>query len=179
MANWTVLNQPGGSSSSGVPYAVPVVAGTATPDASQGANLLVLTAADCLTDANGNLYVNVAVPINYSVSAGILTNWQLNTQEDPSCLWLIGTAYSIGNVASWSGSFYIAVANGTGHEPDTSPAYWNKINGYSTVFDPSYKIGFSVASTASPASTQSHVDFKTDSTGITTPTGCLIDQRIS
>jgi hypothetical protein len=179
MANWTVLNQPGGGSSSGVPYPVPVVAGTATPDASQGANLLVLTAADCLTDSNGNLYVNVAPPINYSVSAGILTNWQLNTQEDPSCPWIIGTAYVIGNVAFYGPSFYIAIANSAGQEPDTSPTYWTRINGYSTIFDPSYKIGFSVASTASPANTQCHVDFKTDSSGVTTPTGCLIDQRIS
>jgi hypothetical protein len=178
MGKWTVLNQPGGGSSSGVPYTVPVVAGTATPDASQGANLLILTAADCLTDANGNLYVNVAPPVNYSVSADILTPWQLNTQEDPSCGWLVGTAYVIGNVASYGGSFYIAVASGTGHEPDTSPAFWSRINSYSTIFDPSYRIAFAVSSTASPANTQCHVDLKTDATGLTTPTGCLIDQPI-
>jgi acyl-coenzyme A thioesterase PaaI-like protein len=120
------------------PYIVPIVAGTATPDASRGTNLLILTAADCLTDANGSLYVNVAPPVNYSTASGAYTNWQLITQEDP--------------------------VGGTG--------------GYSTVFDASYKIGFAVASSNSPANTQCHVDFKTDSAGVTSPTGCLIDQPI-
>jgi hypothetical protein len=120
------------------PYTVPVIAGTATPDASQGANLLILTAANCLTDANGNKYVNVATPINYSTTPRAFTIWQLITQEDPVGL--------------------------TG--------------GYSVVFNPTYKIAFAVASSASPANTQCHVDFRTDSTGITMPDGCLIDQPI-
>jgi hypothetical protein len=124
------------------PYSVPItsVAGiaTATPDASQGENLLILTAAICSTDSNGNLFVNVAAPINYSTSAGVYTPWQLVTQEDPVGL--------------------------TG--------------GYSTVFDSTYRIGFAVASPASPPNTQCHVDMKTSSAGITTPTGSLIDQPI-
>ncbi len=125
------------STTAGV-YIVPIVAGTATPDASQGQNLLILTAPDCLTDANGNLYVNVAPPINYSLTPGVYSPWQLVTQEDP-----------VGNTG-----------------------------GYSTVFDASYKIAFAVASAASPASTQCHVDLRTDPNGVTYPTGCLIDQPI-
>lgn len=127
------------SSSAIAPYPVPIVAGTATPDASQPTNLLILTAAVCLTDPQGNKYVNVAPVINYGQVPGQYTPWQLITQEDP--------VFNTG--------------------------------GYSTVFDPSYVIAFAVASAQSPANTQCHVDFKTDSNGKTTPTACLIDQPIS
>jgi hypothetical protein len=119
-------------------YLVPVVAGVATPDASQAVNLLILTAANCVADGNGNPCIAVAPPINYSTTSGVETPWQFITQEDP--------------------------VGGTG--------------GYSTIFDPSYKIAFAVASTASPANTQCHVDFRTSSAGVTTPTGALIDQPI-
>ena len=141
-APWQEVFVPALTSSAFAPassYLVPVVAGTATPDASQAVNLLILTAANCLTDANGNKYVNVAPPINYSTTpSGVETPWQFITQEDP--------------------------VGGTG--------------GYSTIFDPSYKIAFAVASAASPADTQCHVDFRTSSAGVTTPTGALIDQPI-
>ncbi len=166
------------ASSSGM-YSVPIVSGVATPDASQGANLLILTAAACLTDSNGNLYVTVAQPINYATTAGSFTNWQLITQEDPSAAWVALTAYTIGQVVSYGGSFYSALGSTTGNEPDTSPASWSKINSYSTIFDSSYVIAFAVASAQSKPNTQCHVDFRTSAAGATTPTGSLIDQPIS
>lgn len=135
---WIVPN-PVGLGAPAAQYAVPVVAGVATPDASQGENLLTLTAADCVPDANGNPCITVAQPINYGTGAGVYTPWTLVTQEDPAGM--------------------------TG--------------GYSTIFDPAlYRLGFAVASTGSPPNTQCHVDFKTDSAGVTTPTGFLIDQPI-
>lgn len=135
--------QPAGGPATDYIVPITIVGGvaTATPDASQGANLLVLTAAICSTDSNGNKYVNVAAPINYSTAIGVYTPWQLIVQQDP---------------ATPSG-------------------------GYSTVFDPvggSYRIGFAVASLQSQPNTQCHVDFKTSSTGVTTPTGSLLDQPI-
>jgi hypothetical protein len=95
-------------------------------------------------------------------------------------------------VADSNGNPAINVAQPVGY--DTTPGVYTKWSlivqqdpatpsgGYSTIFDPSgatYKIGFAVASVNSPANTQCHVDFKTDWNGITTPTGCLIDQPIS
>jgi len=134
--------QPGSPVTPAAPYLVPItsVGGiqTATPDASQGENLLILTPANCSTDANGNLFVYISAPINYSISAGANTAWQFNSQEDP-----VGGA-----------------------------------GGMSTVFDPSYQVGFAVASPASPPRTQCHVDFKTSSVGVTTPTEAFIDQPI-
>ncbi len=38
--------------------------------------------------------------------------------------WLTGTAYSIGDTVSYSGSGYIALVANSGREPDVSPIYW-------------------------------------------------------
>jgi hypothetical protein len=71
------------SSSSDAEYSVPIASGVATPDASQANNVLVLTAADCLTDADGNLYVKLAAPINASTDSGMVTRWSLTIEQDP------------------------------------------------------------------------------------------------
>jgi hypothetical protein len=57
-------------------YIVPVVGGVATPDASKGPNILILT------PTTGN--VTVVQPINYGTVAGTDTPWSLETQEDPT-----------------------------------------------------------------------------------------------
>lgn len=160
-------------------YAVPVVGGTATPDASKGTNLLVLTAAICLTDSNGNLYVNVAPPVGYSVGSNAYTNWQLISQEGVEVAWSSATAYVVGAHVSFNNVNYVSILNGTNQQPDTSPTYWTALAGYSTVFDASYVIGFAVSSPASPLATQCTIDFQTNSAGITRPTSSLIDQPIS
>jgi hypothetical protein len=69
-------NGGGGSSSLIVPYGVPVIAGIATPDASKGFNLLILTT------MTGN--VTIIKPINYTTSIGDFSPWSLTVQQDPS-----------------------------------------------------------------------------------------------
>lgn len=132
----------GGGSGAGsmAMYAVPVGAGTATPDASKGPNLLILTAANTLSDANGNKYVNLAGAINYATSPiTTITLWSLIVHQDP---------------VGFTGGYSIVFAAGV------------------------YRVAFVVAGTQSPANTQSHIDFRTDTSGISTPTGSLIDQPI-
>jgi hypothetical protein len=69
------------SASPSSPYAVPVVAGVATPDASKGTNLLILTAANTTGSPPA---VTVAAPINFSTSIGALTYWDLIIEQDPT-----------------------------------------------------------------------------------------------
>jgi hypothetical protein len=38
--------------------------------------------------------------------------------------WLIGSAYSIGEVVGYGGSSYVSLATNTGRQPDLSPVYW-------------------------------------------------------
>ena len=41
--------------------------------------------------------------------------------------WNSGTAYYINDVVEHDGSSYIAIADGTNHQPDLSPAYWELV----------------------------------------------------
>jgi hypothetical protein len=149
-------------------YNVPIVNGVATPDASKGTNLLVLTQDTILGQ-----------PINYSTGAGILTNWSLISQEDPSApAWAVGTTYAAGvfvhfapggsNVAQLYVS--LAAAN-TGNSPDSSPTWWQQ-QGHSLSVTPSngYFIQGTLNTSASPANTECVISFQTDATGNTRAT---------
>jgi hypothetical protein len=69
---WYVFGNPGNPNPPIGPYLVPIVNGVATPDASKGTNLLILTAD-----------TSVAQCINYATGSGLYTNWDLIIQQDP------------------------------------------------------------------------------------------------
>jgi hypothetical protein len=50
--------------------------------------------------------------------------------------WTIGTGYSLNDAVSYAGSSYVSLSNSnTGHQPDTSPAYWALLAAASTPTD--------------------------------------------